>query len=193
MNVPLAELGTRQAQALAQHFATLAAAGETFDAIYASPLDRARLTAEPIAERLGLPLRLDDRLKELNAGVFAGLVWSEIEANHPAAAASWKTLDPDFRIPEGESRRDLMRRAESVLTSILAEPLERTIIVAHGGLLSAGLKALLGVPAERNPFMLYNGSISILDQGVQLKLRTLNQIDHLQLNGERLLSRLGDL
>ena len=67
------------------------------------------------------------------------------------------------------------------------------VIVAHGGLLSAGLKGLLGVPAERNPFMLYNGSISTLHWGEQFKVTSLNQIDHLQLDGVRLDSRMGDL
>ena len=188
MNVPLSELGRRQALALAETFR-----GQPIDAIYASPLDRALHTAQPIAEALGLTIQTDDRLMELNAGVFQSLVWSEIETQHPEASRSWQSLDPDFRIPQGESRRDLMIRAQSFFDFMRAQNHDQVVVVAHGGLLSAGLKSLLGIPAERNPFMLYNGSISILSWGAQFKLLSLNQIEHLELGGQRLASRMGDL
>lgn len=187
-NVPLTDLGRKQAIALGNAFRT-----QAIDAIYSSPLDRALHTAQPIAAALGLPLETDPRLMELNAGVFQGLIWPEIAERYPDAAARWKSLDPDYRIPQGESRRDLITRALAVIEAIRARGHARVAIVAHGGLLSAGLKGLLGIPAERNPFMFYNGSISTLQWGEQLKLLTLNQIEHLQLDGQRLDSRLGDL
>jgi probable phosphoglycerate mutase len=187
-NVPLTALGRQQALALGNAFH-----GQKFDALFSSPLDRAYHTAEPVAAALGLPINRDDRLMELNAGVFQGLVWNEIVAQHPEAAARWKTLDPDYRIPGGESRRDLMQRALTVIESIRSLGHQRVVIVAHGGLLSAGLKGLLNIPAERNPFMLYNGSISTLLWGEQFKVLTLNQIDHLHLDGVRLDSRMGEL
>ncbi|MBL8826108.1 MAG: histidine phosphatase family protein [Planctomycetaceae bacterium] len=187
-NVPLTELGRKQALALGNAFRD-----QQFDALFSSPLDRAYHTAEPVAAALELPIQTDDRLKELNAGVFQGLVWNEIVAQHPEAAARWKSLDPDYRIPGGESRRDLVQRALAVIESIRSLGHKRVVIVAHGGLLSAGLKGLLDIPAERNPFMLYNGSISTLHWGEQFKVLTLNQIDHLHLDGERLDSRMGDL
>lgn len=187
-NVPLTELGHKQADALGR-----ALRGQPIEAIYSSPLDRAYHTAQPIAAALGLPIQTDPGLMELNAGVFQGLLWPEIVERFPEAAARWKTLDPDFRIPQGESRRDLMTRALAAIEAVRAREYKHVAIVAHGGLLSAGLKGLLGIPAERNPFILYNGSISTLHWGEQLKLISLNQIEHLHLDGQRLDSRLGDL
>ena len=67
------------------------------------------------------------------------------------------------------------------------------LVVAHGGVRTAGRKALLGVPAERNPFSLFNGSISQADWNEHFKLLTLNQMEHLRVGGEDLRSRGGDL
>ncbi len=189
LDVPLSELGRQQSLALAEAAATL-----PIEAIYCSPLERARQTAQPLAERLKLSVLYDAQLMELNAGVFQGLVWSEIEQRYPHEAASWRAQQGDYRIPEGESRRDLLQRAEQALQRILALPYEHVAVVSHGGALSAGLKGLLGVPVERNPFIFYNASISRLQSSAgQIKLLTLNQIEHLQRPGRELMSRMGDL
>ena len=188
LDTPLSALGVRQAAAVAESFR-----GQPIDAVYTSPLQRARSTAEPVAALLNLPLRSDPRLMEINAGVFQGLLWPEIHARYPAAAAAWRGSDPTFRIPEGESRADLMQRAEAALLAIREAGGEHVIVVAHGGLLTAGLKALLGIPAQRSPFMLYNGSVSFVEWGVEFKLVTLNQLDHLRASGHDLRSRTGEL
>jgi hypothetical protein len=52
---------------------------------------------------------------------------------------------------------------------------------------------LVSVPAERNPYTLYNGSISILRWENEVQLLTLNQIDHLRAGGIELETRTGDL
>jgi broad specificity phosphatase PhoE len=188
LDTPLSSLGRRQATAVAEHFR-----GKRIDAIYTSPLSRARQTAEPIGVALELNLQTDSRLMEINAGVFQGLVWSEISERYPEAAVAWKSHTPTFRIPQGESRADLMARAEEVLREIRATDHDQAIVVAHGGLITAGLKVLLGVPAERNPFMLYNGSISLVDWTAQFRLVTLNQMEHLHVQGIDLISRTGEL
>ena len=71
-----------------------------------------------MADQLGLPVREDDRLMEIHAGIFQGLDWADIQVRYPREAAAWRTQDPDFRIPEGESRRDLMYRMAAVLADI---------------------------------------------------------------------------
>ncbi len=171
---PLSEIGWKQCRAVAQSFA-----GLPIDAVYSSPLRRALDTAKCIAESLHLEVRVDPRLMEINAGVFQGLTWIEIEERYPQAAAAWRSHDPDFTIPQGESRRGLMLRAGAALSAVRAAGHKRAIVVAHGGSLAAALKQLLGVPAERNPFALYNGAISRLAWDTEVKLQTLNQTDHL--------------
>ncbi len=183
---PLSEYGEQQAQALGEAFR-----GAKVNAVFSSPLRRAYDTATPIAEAVGLPIQSDDRLKELNAGIFQGKQWDEIATTFPREAALWKSHDPDFRIPNGESRRELMQRGYAALQAIKAQDLPCVILVAHGGTLSAALKALLEIPAQRNPFQLFNGSISRLDWKDEVRLATLNQIEHLKQAG--LMSRAGDL
>ena len=91
-------------------------------AIYSSPLRRAREGAACVADQLELPVREDDRLMEIHAGVFQGLDWADIQVRYPREATAWRTQDPDFRIPGGESRRDLMSRMGAVLREIRETP-----------------------------------------------------------------------
>ena len=177
-DIALSPLGILQAKAIADALAT-----QSIDAIYASPLRRAAQTAEPIADRLSLEIRFDDRLKEINAGIFQGLLWADIEDKFPDAASPWREQHPDFVIPGGESRRALMLRGRDVFESIRESPFGRVAVVSHGGILAGALKSLLGVPAELNPFSLYNASISKLAWNATIKLLTLNQLDHLRLAG----------
>jgi probable phosphoglycerate mutase len=184
----LSPLGQKHAAALVSTLAKL-----EIDAIYSSPLTRAMETAQPLAEVLRLPIHSDDRLKEINIGIFQGTLAAQLADNFPEEAARWRSQDADFRIPGGESRRDLMLRAEAAFQDIHSAGHRQVVVIAHGGVLAAAFKALIGVPAERNPFMLYNGSISTLEWTTQLKLMTLNQIDHLQAAGCALATRTGDL
>ena len=131
----LSPLGRRQCQAVAAVLATL-----EIDAVISSPLKRALETARVIAEPLGLGVEIDERLMEINAGVFQGFSWTEIDERFPAETARWRSHDPDFRIPSGESRRDLMLRASQAFHDIRADH-RQAIVVAHGGTLSSAFKA----------------------------------------------------
>ncbi len=180
----LSPLGIRQCQAVAEVLRQL-----PIDVVISSPLRRALDSARAIAEPLGLEVRTDARLMEINAGVFQGLCWEEIDERFPAAAARWWSHDPDFRIPEGESRRDVMHRAGEAFQSIREGGYRHAVVVAHGGSLAAALKALLEIPAARNPFSLGNASISTLVWEKEVKLMGLNEMSHLH----DLMSGGGDL
>lgn len=188
LNTPLSPLGVKQSEAIARAMAEL-----PIELVISSPLARAFDTATPIARALGRDVRTDDRLKELNAGVFQNLLPAEMAERYPEATAKWKSHDPDFVIPQGESRRQLMDRGAAVLTELLRSEHKTIAVVAHGGVLTAAFKGLLGIPPERSPFMLYNGSISLLEFNGQVRLLTLNQIDHLRDGDGELKTRMGDL
>jgi probable phosphoglycerate mutase len=174
-DIGLSPRGLLQAEAIAARLAD-----ERIEAVFASPLSRALATAEPLANRLGLPVQCDDRLKEIHAGIFQGLLWAEIEARFPDSARPWREQHPDYVIPGGESRRSLMVRGHAALESIRENPFRRVAVVSHGGILGAALKSILGIPAELNPFVLYNGSISRLVWDRRIKLLTLNELEHLR-------------
>jgi len=183
----LSERGRRQSAAAAEALAAF-----PVEAIYSSPLSRARQTAEIIAGRLGLEIRSEPRLKEIDVGVFEDRLRSEVAAVYPEELARWVSGDVEFRIPGGESRRDLARRGAEALEAIAAAGLGQVVVVAHGGLLVAAVKALLRLPADAPPTALENGSITRLARGRdgRWEVLALDQTDHLRGIG---LGGVGDL
>ena len=80
IDADITENGRRQLELLAERFREL-----PLDAVYSSPLLRARLTAEAVNRHHGLPVMLDDRLMEINGGLWEGRPWAELPALFPQA------------------------------------------------------------------------------------------------------------
>ena len=98
-DLPLDELGWQQAQLVAVRLKNIAVA-----AIYSSPLQRARQTAEMIGAALNLPITFDDRLKEYDFGAVSGLTWTDVVTQHPKLAQRW--ADDIWSVPiEGSEGR----------------------------------------------------------------------------------------
>ncbi len=175
LDVPLSDLGLRQSEAVAQ-----ALAGLPVDALYSSPLRRAMETAELLAARLHLPIRTDPRLMEIHAGVFQGQRRSDLRTHYPEELARWQSEDLDYRIPGGESRRDLIERGSEAFRTIATAGHDQAVIVAHGRLLIVTLKNLLGWAPDEPPFALHNGSITTVHfrEGRFFPV-AIDQIDHL--------------
>jgi broad specificity phosphatase PhoE len=175
LDVPLSEVGRKQAEALAERLVH-----ERLDAIYASPLSRALETAQAVAARTGHVVRTDERLREINAGVFQGLTREEMVARYPDQERRWTAREPDFRVSGGETRRELMERGCAALEAIRDTGLDRVAVVSHGAFLAAALKGLLGIPVERGPFHFYNCAITKILWKHDLMVDTLNETDHLR-------------
>ena len=173
-NSHLSPLGRRQCEAVADVLAE-----QQIDAIYSSPFARAVESAQCVADKLQLPIATDPRLMEINAGIFQGHTWGEINEQFADAAALWRKQDPDYRIPGGESRRDVMLRARDAFFAIREAGHSQVVVMAHGGSLSAALKGVLEIPAEHNPFTFSNGSISTIQWEAEVKLLMLNETGHL--------------
>ena len=124
---PLNDAGREQARALG---VTLASG--RVDAIWSSDLDRARATAEIVGSALGLPVRLDQRLREVDVGEWQGLTTSEIEIRYPEGLAKLRLGETGW--VEGES---IAAMAERVVSCLLAISVEhrggRILVVTHGG------------------------------------------------------------
>jgi len=176
LNVPLSELGRRQASALAAVCKDFGA-----EAIFSSPLRRARETADPIAAALALPIQEEPGLIEIKVGIFQGHSRSDLDRICPEEYARWSSGDPDFVVPGGESRRALMQRGRETLEMIADCDYCRVIVVSHGAILAAAFKSLLEIPAQRHPFLLENASISRVEiDGSIVRLHTLNEVRHLR-------------
>lgn len=180
-DVPLSEHGIRQGRAVAAALCEL-----PIQAIFASPLQRAYQTAEIAAAELGLDIRTDDRLKELNAGVFQDKLRTELGERYPEEYARWKSGDPSFAIPGGESRNDLQRRGMQVLRDIGSQPFEHVAVIGHGRLLITSIKGVLGIPLDAEPQSLRNGSITRLEMNGdgQATLLGIDEAGHLAHLGE---------
>jgi probable phosphoglycerate mutase len=127
---PLTERGIAQAHAIGRLIGTLpnAAAG----CIVASPLGRARRTAEIICEHLdpAPEVRVDDRLRELSIGSWDGLTYGEIAMCAPGIFDGDGRSEWWFRSPDGERYEGFAARVADWLREPVDAPL--TIVVTHG-------------------------------------------------------------
>jgi broad specificity phosphatase PhoE len=104
----LTALGVRQGMALGAAFAP--PNGPPIARIVASPLWRCQATARFVADRVDLPIVLDDRLTEIAHGDWEGRLRNEIEGNEVAQYRAWR-LNPDsVSFNGGETLRDVQAR-----------------------------------------------------------------------------------
>ncbi|MBZ0252933.1 MAG: histidine phosphatase family protein [Candidatus Methylomirabilis sp.] len=125
-DVPLSDLGRRQAALLGDLLS-----GARPEAVYCSPLSRARDTGRAVAARHGLELRIRPGLQELNQGVLEGKTFAEMVAGHGDLVREWWRDPGDQRLPGGESMMELQARAWAVLDEIRTGPEREVVVVSH--------------------------------------------------------------
>ncbi|WP_158880769.1 histidine phosphatase family protein [Amycolatopsis anabasis] len=144
----LTQVGWNQAR-----FAVPALARFEPDLVIASDLRRATDTATVFTEAIGVPLRIDKRLRETHLGEWQGLTGAEVDERWPGERDRWR-VDATWAPPGGESRVDVAERAHEVVADLLregAEPGETVLLAAHGGLITGLTARLLGLPVELWP------------------------------------------
>lgn len=112
--------------------------------VYCSRLERARVTAQIVADRIGVPCEVRDNLEELAFGDWEGCTHQEMEERWPELYAKWRNTDNiDLRPPNGETLRELQQRFGQAVADIIREGAEGNIvIVAHGGCIRSLLKGI---------------------------------------------------
>ncbi|HEV2335021.1 MAG TPA: histidine phosphatase family protein [Stellaceae bacterium] len=146
-------------------------AGDRVAAIYASPLQRTRESAEILAARLGLEIEFRDDLIELDFGEWTGATFDTIRADPRWEA--WRTQRSLSRIPGGESMREVQRRAVEALMELgERHPEESLVAVSHGDVIRSVLLFALGMPLDHySRIEVGQGSISTLridDTGIRV-------------------------
>jgi broad specificity phosphatase PhoE len=173
--------GQQQIRRLAER---LRGEGKEIVALYSSPLGRAQQTAQGIGVALGLEVRVQDDLKEMDFGELDSLTMTEIAERHPEFFAAWRDFaDAELAWPGGERRRDFAARVQAVLDGIVTRHTEgHVVVVGHGGSLRAGIGHLLEWPAAIYfSYNLYNCSLTrLVHEYGRWRLLTLNDICHLQ-------------
>jgi broad specificity phosphatase PhoE len=134
LDVPLNDTGRAQARDLAER-----ARGEQIAALYASPLSRARETAEIVGEALGLEPLLDPRLKEVDVGHWQERLKDEIAGEDPEGWAAFRAAGPGFRFPGGESLAGQQDRVVAALDDIRARGELPALVVCHRGVIRCAL------------------------------------------------------
>jgi broad specificity phosphatase PhoE len=191
-DVELSDTGRAQARALGRHLAALPA-GQRPTVVLSSPFARARHTAELAVEALGLPVRLDERLRERDFGAFDGMTGAGIREQFPEEARRRQTLGKFYyRPPGGESWADVALRIRSVLAteaSVLEG--ERVLVVAHQAVIMVCRYVLEGLD-ERELMdldrreQIANASLTRYDAGPRGSwvLREFNHVDHILVEDE---------
>ena len=138
-----------------------------FDLLISSDLGRAMETAAIIAESTGHPIGVDKRLRERHYGVLEGLTIPEIQEGFPEAYERLAASDPEYVIPQGESRRQHYDRNIGFFREAIAKNEGMTLVlVAHGGVLDSLFRFVAGLPLDRPPcFISANTSLSIVSHG----------------------------
>ena len=120
---------------------------EQIAALYSSPLQRARETAEILADRLDLPIEICQDVLELDFGEWTGLTFDAVRADERWRL--WSTCRSIATVPGGESMRQVQERAVKALFELHHTHLDATlVVVSHGDVIRAALLFALGMPLD---------------------------------------------
>ncbi|WP_419730025.1 histidine phosphatase family protein [Lichenicola sp.] len=112
--------------------------------VWSSPLGRCRLPAERLGAALGVPVRLDPRLREIDFGDWEGRDWNDVPRD---LLDVWGSDPIGFSAPGGEGGGSLIRRIRSVLHDLSAAAVN-CLVVSHGGPLRLLGPMLQGAPPD---------------------------------------------
>jgi len=175
---PLSAKGREQADLLANRL--LAMDLDPF-VIGASPMRRARETAEAFAKRAGRDIEFHEDLVEAHIGGWEARPFEEIVEQDPALMYALQHQQPIWsRAPGAEGGSSFRERVSGAIESILEEhPAENALLFVHGGVVNAYCGAVLGLPQEMF-FLPENASINSIDvEANERRLRFLNDTIHL--------------
>lgn len=156
LDTDLSDLGREQAAAAAEVLAKRQPL-----VIVSSDLRRASDTAAALAERAGVEMTLDTRLRETHLGDWQGLTHLEVDDVAPGARFAWRD-DARWAPHGGESRVDVAERSMPLVDGLLTQLQDwgsagasdrPVVLVAHGGLIAALTAALLKLPVENWPVL----------------------------------------
>lgn len=161
-DAPLTDLGKRQAALVTDYVLKT----YSVDAVYSSPLGRAKETVRAIAERVGTPLLCKEGLSEIYGGKWEQMRFQEIAEKYPQDAVVWMTDIGKARPTGGESFAEVQLRADKAFREIAAENEGKTVVVGvHGGVIRSMQCLFEGQPIERMQQISWvaNSSVSEVD------------------------------
>lgn len=168
----LAPEGREQAERLAAWWGPHGA-----DAIYTSPMRRARETAAPLAAALGLEVEADDGLQEFDAHLNFYVPIEELRAD----PVLWQEMVDEWLSPEAEAQRQTFR--EGVVTTVDAiaakHPGQRVAVVCHGGVINSYLSKKLSMLGTMFFEPAYTSVSRVLSGRSHQQVVSINEAPHL--------------
>ena len=176
--LPLSDLGRRQAQAAASY---IAATWKT-DAVYSSPLGRCRETGATIAAPFRIESKVIEGFADIDYGEWQGLTREEAKQRWPEETALWFRTPHLAAVPGGETLPALLSRATAALRDLLRHHPDGTVVlVGHDSVNRVLLLFALELPLSRywqvrqdpcgvNELLFHEGSFTI---------GSINQTQHL--------------
>lgn len=174
----LSPSGHTQSELLADYLSS-----ETIDAVYASPLRRARETAAPLARRLDLDVTIVDGVAEFDRNSEWYVPVEELKATndprwHDLVSGQWNGTD--------ESETEFVERVVSSVESIIdRHSSQRVAVICHGGVINAYVARILGLGNQRGFFYPNYTSIHRIAaaRSGERSVVTLNETSHLRGSG----------
>lgn len=175
----VSERGKKQLDCLAERFKDI-----PIERIYSSPLIRTMDTAEAVNRYHGLPIIRDERLIEIDGGVWENTPWADLPKFYPTEYDLWQNKPEDFYIKGGEKMTEVFTRMKAAVTDIASQNQGRTIaVVSHGCALRNYLCFAMGKPIEgyKDVGWSDNTAVSLVEYDDELNPRIIfkNCNDHL--------------
>ncbi len=180
-DLPLTPEGREHAEELATRLQSF-----RIDAVYSSPLKRAKETAELVAAPHGLVVSTVGELREIDHGHWEGLKRAEVEKKFPEEYAAYERDPLDFAPQGGETARAVVERAVPALQQIVrAQPDRQVAVVSHKATNRLLIGYFLGIDLKgyRDKLGQRATCLNVLDftSEVQAKLMLMDDISHYEI------------
>ncbi len=124
LDIPLNEQGASEVARLVDELKD-----KGIEAVYSSPCEHAKQTADAVAKGLGVKPKKMDRLKNLDHGLWQGMRVKDVQKKQPKVYRQWQEQPEIVCPPQGEMLGDAEERVRTVMTKLLKRHKEGTIAV----------------------------------------------------------------
>ena len=173
--VPLTKTGIEQAERIAKYLASI-----DISAIYSSPIERAKHTAEIVAESCSLEVVLDQRLTEIDMGKFTRMNYDDMFAKYGNIFLKFYENDPVISEHEVETFPNVQKRVLDLVDHVLKKHNnENVILVTHMDPIKSMLAKVMNLaPETLFELIIANASLTIVkEQDKKFSLSAINAMD----------------
>ena len=156
--VPLTDKGVDQAEKAAKFLEDM-----NISAIYSSPIERAKNTADIVGKHNSIDVRIDDRLIELDMGKFTGMPYDEIFSSHGNVFMKFYKGELEIAHNGVETFADVKKRVLGMVDHVIENhPDENVVLVTHMDPIKAMLSTIISLsPENLFELIIANASLNI--------------------------------